>query len=69
MEQEYKDVVINCKQCDKSFKIRVPVEGFLRWVGGELIQNALPNLSSEKRELLISHTCPDCWEQLFPEED
>ena len=36
---------------------------------GELIQEALPELSADQRELLISGTCPKCWDELFPPDE
>ena len=39
------------------------------WQGGELIQNAFPDMSMSERELLISGTHPACWDKLFPEEE
>jgi hypothetical protein len=39
------------------------------WQGGELIQNAFPDMSVSDRELLISGTHPACWDKLFPEEE
>ena len=29
------------------------------------IQDIFPYLSAGERELLISHTCPKCWEEMF----
>lgn len=31
----------------------------------EKIQDILPDVSAEWRELLISHTCPKCWKKMF----
>jgi hypothetical protein len=39
------------------------------WQGGELIQNAFPDMSMSDRELLISGTHPACWDKLFPGEE
>jgi hypothetical protein len=47
----------------------VPEEGFHNWQGGELIQNALPELTADERELLISGTCPSCWDRMFGDYD
>jgi hypothetical protein len=37
------------------------------WKLGEMIQDAMPYLSSAERELLISRTCDDCWKELYPD--
>ena len=60
---------VKCRIChnDKSFD--VPIEGYLKWRSGELIQNALPSLSMAERELFISRTCGECWDSMFPDDD
>jgi hypothetical protein len=55
--------------CGESRTLEVPAEGFERWQAGELIQNAMPELSADDREQLISGTCGACWDRLFPSED
>ena len=47
----------------------VPEEGFHNWQGRALIQNALPELTADERELLISGTCPSCWDRMFGDYD
>lgn len=37
-------------------------EQYDRWKGGELIQVAMPELSPEDREFLISGMSPDGWD-------
>lgn len=56
---------ISCGECGKEFTVEAPDEDVQRWVEGELIQNALPQLSNEERELLISRTCNDCFTEMF----
>jgi len=62
-------VVIICRCCGHDYDVVVDVDGYDRWRGGELIQNALPELSTEDREMLISGTCDVCWNMLIPEDD
>jgi hypothetical protein len=57
-----------CRMCGEIYPIEVDLEGYQQWKAGELIQNALPELSDEERELLISKTCDSCWNKLFPED-
>lgn len=33
----------------------------------QLVQNVFPNVDKELREMLISGTCPDCWNKLWAE--
>ena len=57
-----------CRMCREVYCVEVDAVGYEQWKAGELIQNALPELSAEERELLISKTCDSCWNQLFPED-
>lgn len=36
-----------------------------KWLNGTLIQEAFPHWSSEKRELLKTGICKECWPKLF----
>ena len=60
-------VEVACCICNKDHSIKVPLAGHAQWMDGELIQDALPELSSGERELLISGTCDDCWDEMFPD--
>ena len=62
-------VAVPCRMCDTVHDLTVNVEGFVNWQSGQLIQNALPELSADERELLISGTCDECWQQLFPPDE
>ena len=62
-------VAVPCRMCQETTDLKVNFQGFVNWKSGELIQDALPELSADERELLISGTCNECWQQLFPEED
>ena len=68
----YKDgsaqVYVSCVKCHAQKVLHVPAEPFKAWQRHELkIQDALPMLSADDRELLISGLCPDCWNKLFSE--
>ena len=55
----------NCFWCGNTAQIDVPFEGFVLWNNGKLIQEALPELSSDERELLMTGTHSDCWEAAY----
>lgn len=38
------------------------------WLSGTLIQKAMPDLSKEAREILISGQCDESFHELFPPE-
>ena len=57
-----------CRMCGEIYPVEVDLEGYQQWKAGELVQNALPELSKADRELLISATCDHCWKGLFSED-
>lgn len=58
-------ITSSCCVCGKRSRVKVPEDGFTAWKSGELIQNALPHLTEDERELLITGTHPLCWDGIF----
>lgn len=58
-----------CPHCHKPHTIEVNESQYLDWMAGKNIQIAFPDLSADQRELLISGICPECWDEIFKEED
>lgn len=64
-----------CAICGKTVEISVYNDDYFKWRKGMLIQDAFPYLSPDDREMLVSHTCKECWDRMFscdcedPEED
>lgn len=56
-----------CNRCKDQVEMEVHAEDYQAWEDGELIQNAMPYLSADEREVLISGTCGPCFEQMFGE--
>jgi hypothetical protein len=54
-----------CKWCEKCYELNVSTKRFALWKKGELIQDVMPELSADERELLISGTCGECWDKMF----
>jgi hypothetical protein len=54
-----------CPKCRKSSAVKVDSKGYEAWRGGELIGRALPNLSAEDREKLMTGYDTKCWDTLF----
>lgn len=61
-----------CPFCTKRTEVQVDEGRYAAWQhdwksGGPLcyIQVAMPELSADDREVLISGTCPECWERVF----
>lgn len=49
--------------------IPVTQEQIDKWQSGTLIQNAMPNLTTDEREFLITGYTPDDWEAIFGKEE
>lgn len=56
----------SCKFCGKEYDVEVDAEGYRLFRHGKAIEHALPDLSDDDRELLISEICPTCWKVSFP---
>ena len=62
-------LAVDCFMCGKTVEFEVLTEGYERRMNGEKIQDCFPNLNPKYRELMISATCPDCWDKMFGEEE
>lgn len=58
-----------CPACGLTDTLEVPMDGYAAWHGGELIQDAFPELSAAQREQLITGYHEACWDALFNHED
>ena len=58
-------VMMVCPFCGAVHSVMVDNEQYFNWKNGELIQNAMPELSPTEREQLISGLCPKCQEKIF----
>ena len=58
-------VVAECNKCGASTTMMVRIKDLVMWELGKYIQDAMPYLSADERELLISGTCGDCFEKMF----
>lgn len=67
---DYMDIYTTCPYCGKVTTIKVPTVGYFNWAyGGMLIQQAMPELSANEREALISGICSKCWGSIFSCDD
>lgn len=54
-----------CPLCKVTRELSIPREGYEKWsLGGVHIQDAMPEVPADVREMLISGTCPDCWKKM-----
>ena len=61
------DVLIICPFCCEAHTVKVNLAQYKAWQNGELIQNAMPDLTPTEREQLISGLCPKCQAEIFEE--
>ena len=59
------NVELVCPICGQEHAVEVNIANFQKWQEGELIQNAMPELSATEREQLISNLCPNCQFKIF----
>lgn len=57
-------IPIECEMCHREFVIEVSFKDFQEWTNDYLIQDAMPYLSPAESELLISATCPKCFDSM-----
>lgn len=61
-----------CKRCfhcgDTSF-IQLNASDLNRYQSGEYAQDAFSYLTAEQREIIISGTHPECWNELFGKDE
>lgn len=58
-----------CPHCGKLQTLEVNEVQFSDWLAGKNTQIAFPDLSADQREILMSGICPECWEDIFQDED
>ena len=64
------ELVLTCRSCGEEHIVAVPMEAYRSWRQGHMmIQDALPMLSLDERELLMSGICGKCFDKMFGEEN
>jgi hypothetical protein len=59
-----------CRICEKEYTFEANTNDLLDWQRGHKhIQDALPYLNANTRELLISGTCGKCFDEMFGTDD
>ncbi len=57
-------VTITCKSCSETFEIEYMKKDHNAWKSGMVIQKAMPYLSLDERELLITGNCGTCFDTM-----
>jgi hypothetical protein len=58
-----------CLECGEVKNISCDVAAVKRWQEGQNIQTAMPEVSEDDRELLISGICGKCFDALFADDE
>jgi len=58
-----------CVYCRQPQTMVVAAESLIKFGGGGAVQKCFPTLTAGQREFLLSGTCDDCWDKMFPETD
>lgn len=70
LDQEPYTYTNSCYHCGQENIITIDQQDYKLWkVNQTFVQLVFPELSPEQREILISGTHPECWDEVFPEED
>ena len=54
-----------CNRCKDQVEMKVVQVDYEAWENGKLIQDAMPYLSADEREVLISGICGPCFDKMF----
>ena len=58
---------LECVRCSKENAIDANPRDVESWRDGHLIQDAMPYLDADQREMFISGICSTCWNKMFGE--
>ena len=60
------ELKVKCAYCGEVHSIVVVKNDYMNWYNGKLpIQSALPYLTADERELLLSHMCGKCYDEMI----
>lgn len=60
-------LTVTCWNCQAIYIVTVNSDDWKDWKAGNFIQNAMPYLSVNEREILISGICGNCFTQIWGE--
>ncbi len=58
-------LAITCPDCKDVTTLKVRTDGLEAWLGRALIQHALPELSRDEAEMLVTGLCVSCWDAMW----
>ena len=66
---KFVNLMIVCPFCGEIHSVTVREDEYIKYLQGELVQNAFPTLTATQREQIISNICPSCQEGIFHEDE
>lgn len=60
---------VPCQLCHEIKEVHCTDEQYQNWQDGMLIQQAMPDVPAEERDLLMSGICSECFDRIFPRSD
>ncbi len=69
MASEQKQVTAKCPSCGLTMHLSVSESGWAEWESGALIQDALPELTPDQREMLLTGLCAACFDEATLHDD
>lgn len=66
MHKTQRTLIEKCNRCKEEYQLEVYEEDYIAWLNGKLhLQDALPYVPADSRELLISGMCGKCFVKIF----
>lgn len=66
---EVEFITFPCIRCGKREVLHVSQSGWKKWKEGAFIQDAFPDLPVDEREQMMTGTHPECWKEMFPDDE
>lgn len=63
------EIKTTCHVCGVDSFVYVCGRDYFKWKSGELIQKAMPYLTDDQRESLMTGYCSTCWDTYLGERD
>lgn len=63
------EILCECPFCGKVNSVMVAADDYAAYLEGMLIQDALPYLSADEREMIKTGICGGCWDNMFADDD
>ena len=60
-------VNVECRICKDLHRVHFNGDDYVDWQEGKYLQDAMPYLTTDERELMISQTCGPCFDSMFSE--